>query len=494
MANRCPSCGGTLRFDIQKQKLVCEYCESEFAPDSIAEMGGAGESEAFGSEPESETMDAKIFTCPNCGAEVFATDLDAVEYCSYCGTFVTLESRLAKLQKPSYILPFTITKEKCLELYKEKLKKTHFLPKDMQANNAENMFRNTYIPFWVYTEKMNPDASVKFSTTESWRSGNTEYTQHYDISAKPEGTVDGIFFDASATLDDRISEQIGNFSLDSLQPYNSSLMTGSYADVADVEKNVYEDDVRKKGEDAISNAVASEINSQDRFSSDFRHHSSVSHLNSKNTDGNYSNVDAKLAMLPVWFMTWKNKDRLCYSVINGNTGKMFAEIPADLKKYTLVSLLLSLPIFAIFNFCFTFMPGTILLITAVLTAIMFFTRMGVLKKLNRQENRMDDKGFQRVFAAQEGQSSQTERSASNESSEKEGKKKVSLSGIPSIIALAVTAFLIYKKYPNDLYYYIGVFLNILSTFVSVASVVKAHNLSCSRPIPHFFDKSKEAGK
>ncbi|MBQ2081678.1 MAG: hypothetical protein II461_07945 [Treponema sp.] len=140
------------------------------------------------------------------------------------------------------------------------------------------------------------------------------------------------------------------------------------------------------------------------------------------------------------------------------------------------------------------MPGTILLITAVLTAIMFFTRMGVLKKLNRQENRMDDKGFQRVFAAQEGQSSQTERSASNESSEKEGKKKVSLSGIPSIIALAVTAFLIYKKYPNDLYYYIGVFLNILSTFVSVASVVKAHNLSCSRPIPHFFDKSKEAGK
>ena len=99
MANRCPSCGGTLRFDIKKQKLVCEYCESEFAADSIAQMGGAAESPAFDQAAGDgaaggETIDGKIFTCPNCGGEVFATDLDAVEYCSYFGTFVTLESRL----------------------------------------------------------------------------------------------------------------------------------------------------------------------------------------------------------------------------------------------------------------------------------------------------------------------------------------------------------------------------------------------------------------
>ena len=106
MANRCPNCGGTLRFDIKKQKLVCEYCESEFDTNSIAQMGGAAESQAFGQEAgqnsaneetAGETIDGKIFTCPNCGGEVFATDLDAVEYCAYCGTFVTLESSLASL-------------------------------------------------------------------------------------------------------------------------------------------------------------------------------------------------------------------------------------------------------------------------------------------------------------------------------------------------------------------------------------------------------------
>ena len=114
MANRCPGCGGTLRFDIQKQKLVCDYCKSEFDADSMEDVKSAEERPAF----NGESMDAKIFTCPNCGAEVFATDLDAVEYCSYCGTFVTLQSRLARIQKPSYIVPFNITKEKCIELYK----------------------------------------------------------------------------------------------------------------------------------------------------------------------------------------------------------------------------------------------------------------------------------------------------------------------------------------------------------------------------------------
>ena len=42
MANRCPGCGGTLRFDIQKQKLVCEYCDSEYDAESIEEVMNSG--------------------------------------------------------------------------------------------------------------------------------------------------------------------------------------------------------------------------------------------------------------------------------------------------------------------------------------------------------------------------------------------------------------------------------------------------------------------
>lgn len=497
MANRCPSCGGTLRFDIQKQKLVCEYCESEFDPESIKEMQGAGESEAFGSEPSEdaggETIDAKIFTCPNCGAEVFATDLDAVEYCSYCGTFVTLESRLAKLQKPSYIVPFTITKEKCLELYKEKLKKARFLPKDMKVENAESNLRSTYIPFWVYTEKFNENANVSFKTTETWTRGNTEYSQEYNINVKPSGSVSGVFFDASATLDDRISEQIGNFDTENLQTYNSSLMTGSYADVADVKHEVYADDVFLRGSVALGKKVKSEIEGTDRFSDTFHRSSSLPAVLSSQQGSDYATLDAKLAMLPVWFMTYKNKDRLCYAVINGNTGKMFTEIPSDIKKYTLASIILAIPIFFLLEMVLTLTPVNVMIGTAIISFIILLSRLGALRKLKRQENRTDDKGYQTVFNASDESSAENENARqSAETPKAKEKKKFDFVTLVSIASIVATVIMFFSKLPNDILYYGISFLSIAATFLSVASLVKAHNLSCSRAIPHFFDKRQGA--
>ncbi len=486
MANRCPSCGGTLRFDIQKQKLVCEYCMSEFDASSMPQMGGAGESQDFGQEQAQEgggdTIDAKIFTCPNCGAEVFATDLDAVEYCAYCGTFVTLESRLAKLQKPSYILPFAITKEKCMELYKEKLKSARYLPKDMTAEKAESSFRRIYIPYWTYQMDFNPDTQISADTKESWTSGNKEYTQHYTIQARAEGRLDNLFFDASATLEDRISDDIRNFSTDSLQPYNSSLMAGSYADVADVDKDTYEDEVYQEGKNIILEEMRSGLSKNGGrgvSGESVRKTSNLSSFSSSQDKRSLGTVSAKLAMLPVWFMTYKNKDRLCYAVVNGSTGKMFAEIPADIKKYTISSIILAIPIFILLELFFTLMPKTLLIATAILGLVILFSYWSVSRKLKRQERRTDDKGYQKVFGRQEGSS---------------GGGSSGPGALVSLLSLIAAVGIVYLNPVDDLIYYGGALLCITGSFLTIASMVKAHNLSCSRPIPHFFDKRKEAGK
>lgn len=478
MANRCPSCGGTLRFDIKKQKLVCEYCMSEFDAENAPQMGGATESQAFGQEEE--TIDAKIFTCPNCGAEVFATDLDAVEYCSYCGTFVTLESRLAKLQKPSYILPFTITKEKCLELYKERLKAARFLPKDMSAEKAESSFRRIYIPYWAYELEFDRNNLLSMNTHESWTSGNKEYTQHYNIQARAEGRMENLFFDASATLDDRIGEEIGNYPLDSLQPYNSSIMAGSYADVADVSKDTYESDVYGRGKEVLTDEIRSDLSQNGGRGASGASVRSVSSLSTFRTTQDIKTIgkiSSKLAMLPVWFMTWKNNDRLCYAVVNGSTGKMFAEIPSDIKKYTMTSLFLAVPIFILLEMFLTLMPKTLLIATGILALIILICYWRVSDKLKRQENRLDDKGYQRIFGKQK---------------ETTGGNSFGLGSLIAILSLVAAGGLIYLNPVDDLLYYGGAFFCIAGAFVAIASMVKAHNLACSRPIPHFFDKKKEA--
>ena len=497
MANRCPSCGGTLRFDVQKQKLVCEYCESEFDPDGVEETKGAVESPSF----NGETMDAKIFTCPNCGAEVFATDLDAVEYCSYCGTFVTLESRLAKIQKPSYIIPFGVTKEKCLELYKEELKKAHFLPSYMNEKNAESKFRNFYIPFWLYTQKFKPDAEVKFKTTVDYVEQDAEFRQKYDVgkrryevTAKVSGNVEGMIYDASVNLEDRISDEIKNFPMDSLKEFKRNVMAGSYADVADVQSKTYSEDACKWGFESVAPKVQETVENKKRSEVEGDLGKSAKFFTDVSLSQNIDECcesDSKLAMLPVWFLTYKIKDRVFYSVINGFTGKVFAEIPVAIKKFLLWSFVAAVPFFLILELLFGFAfnydfanpknVNDIWFITLIVSiGELIFDRRPFLKKLAREKNKDDDKGYKAV---------------GTETSDKKT-KKMDFTAVAIVIALVVS-FVIVRLFGGEksvMPGYVAAVINIITIFASIASKIRAHNLACSRPVPHFFDKNKEAGK
>ena len=498
MANRCPGCGGTLRFDIQKQKLVCEYCDSEYDAESIEEVRSADEKLVF----KGESMEAKIFKCPNCGAEVFATDLDAVEYCSYCGTFVTLESRLARIQKPSYIIPFNVTKEKCLELYMEELRKSHFLPKYMNAESVESNLRNFYIPFWVYSQKFKEDADVKFKTTVDYTEKDVDFRQRFDVglmryisTAKISGGVEGMIFDASSNLEDRISEEIKNFPITSLKPFKGAVMAGSYADVADVKSETYTEDACAKGLTVVAGKIQDKVKGSEAIHIEVKYGKKAMFFTDPalwQNPEDYCDVDAKLAMLPVWFLTYKNKKRVFYSVINGFTGKMFAGIPVDVKKYLFWSIILAIPFFIVlellfgpaFNFDFadpkkvnSFWLFTLL---AALGEV-FLDRRVFLQKLDREMNRADDKGYKTL---QKG-----------DSVKKDKKKKIDFTTIKLVLAL-VLAFIIVRFFGAESVIpgYVAAIINIITIFASIASKVKEHNLACSRPVPHFFDKRTEAGK
>ena len=52
-------------------------------------------------------------------------------------------------------------------------------------------------------------------------------------------------------------------------------------------------------------------------------------------------------MFPVWFLSYRKKDRVAYATVNGQTGLVVADIPIDPKRYLLGSLLLAIPIFAL---------------------------------------------------------------------------------------------------------------------------------------------------
>ena len=73
----CPSCGGDLKYDISLGKLKCAYCESAFLPTDPGITQSVAEEET--------AIEAKVFMCPQCGGEMYSTDVDATAFCSYCG-------------------------------------------------------------------------------------------------------------------------------------------------------------------------------------------------------------------------------------------------------------------------------------------------------------------------------------------------------------------------------------------------------------------------
>ena len=64
----CPGCGADMKFDPEKQKLVCRYCDKVLDPKEYHAPKAAEASEQEG------YYTATIFTCPQCGAEILSTE------------------------------------------------------------------------------------------------------------------------------------------------------------------------------------------------------------------------------------------------------------------------------------------------------------------------------------------------------------------------------------------------------------------------------------
>jgi uncharacterized protein len=106
-------------------------------------------------------------------------------------------------------------------------------------------------------------------------------------------------------------------------------------------------------------------------------------------------TDTKLAMLPVWFLTWRRKDRIAYSVVNGATGEISAEMPISTGKFLLGTLLLAVPLFFLFNLLFMITATKMMLISSLLTCVGVILYFLELREIVRRETHVYDKGYLR---------------------------------------------------------------------------------------------------
>lgn len=377
----CPSCGGGLRFDIASQQMACDYCGSQFDPASTADMNKEAK--------ETKTFESYVFLCPSCGGELLTTDKnDAVGFCPFCGGASMLFDRIHQQWEPEYIIPFQITKEQCKELYAKEASKSIFTAKQYRDPQLIESFRGIYMPYWNYQ-------AIQKGSFHMQGEYNGFFTKKtYSISGETDLKLDGYGHDASMAFDDRLSENIAPFDPSMHRPFAPGYLSGFYADIGDVDAHAYD----AKGEDCIRENTAQLMAKDPQIEHPKGSSNKVSAI-PQTAKIPTKIVSAQRTLYPVWFMSYRNKDKITYAAVNGQTGKVSADLPVSPLRVMIAVLLLG----AILAAGMFFLPSvkanlTLLMTTALLivgTIILRFNYKNVVNPESGLDATEEAKQFQK---------------------------------------------------------------------------------------------------
>ena len=462
--SKCPACGAELAYNIKDEKVFCEYCKSTFDPKEL-ELG-----EKYSKNVE--TFEGKGYSCRQCGATLLTFDETAITFCSYCGSQAVIEANMVKINKPDYVIPFKKTKEECINEYKKVIKNALFVPNYMKDAVTVEKFRGIYMPYAVFKTSFH-GLSSNTGKKYSHRLGDYVYYNLYDIKAQVDAEFDGISYDVLSKFYDEYSGGIP-FDYNGAEPFNKNYLLGFYADTKDVEADIYDDNV----EDITTDASSSQLSKRREFSK----------YGCTNPKVKLRVTDRKMGMFPVYFLAIRDKEnKIHYAVVNGQTGKVAADLPIDFKKYIIGTLLLSLIFIIILNMGSVILPKTVLIFSLIATIMGMIISNSQLNKIFIRDKKLDDEGYVSVNGTNEEVDTKNKfvyyvngvKKYKYKMPFKEKKKYLFKYLIPLIIGLLVLAL----NPVDDEYYYITAIVSFIIIIISFKDLVKEHNMLTSNKLP-----------
>lgn len=350
VSHKCPNCSANIEFDIFTQNFTCRFCGSAFSKEKIEkiyptdELAKQLEEEAAPTEQQIHETDIfretnQLYSCPNCGAEIISENKDTTStFCHYCNSVINLAGRLSGRYKPDKIIPFKKTKEDAIEGFKAWCGKKMFLPKGFKSEKTLEEIKGIYVPYWIADCCVNGELVALCKNSSSRRSGNTVTTTTKEYTAVRRGSIiyRGVPADGSSRANDQLMENIEPFNYDELVDFSMAYLSGHNAEKYDVDKET----VFPRISGRVCSAAASEFR---------RTITGYSTVISQKSEFQITHINWNYALMPMWFLSYKYKDKNYYYAMNGQTGKFGGNLPTDKAKVTLVSIALGIAPFLFFG-------------------------------------------------------------------------------------------------------------------------------------------------
>ena len=328
VAYQCPCCGAPLAYDGASGKLTCAACQNSYELDVLETMQAEQNEEDIRFDVRAEAFDTQdaqqmqAYICENCGAELVTEDTTTATECPYCGSPTILPDNIEGGVKPELVVPFVVSKEEAQKQFEDYFKGKKLMPNIfLTTRNRIAEMRRLYVPYWMFDCSAYGDIVYEATRRHVRRMGEWEITDtdHYAVHRAGSMMFEHIPVDGSEKLDNMITESLEPYDMSAAVPFKPAVLAGAMADHADVDAQACVDRVKQRVSRSMEDAIRGTVGAYSSVA--------VRSRNIYTEDGRATPV-----LMPVWLITTEKEDKVYTFAINGQTGKLTCDVPADTTK------------------------------------------------------------------------------------------------------------------------------------------------------------------
>ncbi|MEL6671932.1 MAG: hypothetical protein AAFR61_07055 [Bacteroidota bacterium] len=343
--NHCPECGGKLKLDNNKRKLVCTSCDYtrniNERSDQVAEIT-LFDRVRFDEFEREMGRGMKYVSCQGCKGIIGVPKHQVVKNsCPFCGSNdwqAVEEANKPMPLKPFGIIPFTIPRKVASGKLARYLRKGNpiFLPPAIFKLPKEVNLRGVFVPMYL----------MDVFTRSTWRGQGgirrTNNKKESYIAWEPTAGYWERFHNdlpvlASKVADGKLFDNIAPFDTKKVVPYDPAYLTDWLTEVYQMK----EIDGAKKADETINKEVETYVKGRIKGSEtkDLK-------INREKMLLTFRHV-----LVPVWMATFRYQGKAFQFMINGQNGRITGQRPLSFRRmYIAVGLIIALLVFLVLRF------------------------------------------------------------------------------------------------------------------------------------------------
>ncbi|MDR0790980.1 MAG: hypothetical protein LBE47_00395 [Methanomassiliicoccaceae archaeon] len=321
----CPVCNASMRFSIADNALKCEHCGQ------LEEIKG-GDNNVMRRELTDSVMrehepwtDCIVLRCGLCNASIDVDKKDIVKTCPFCGNPNIMKTEELPGIKPDSMIPYKVTKESAVELFKKWIKGKIFAPGECRKKaRAENM-NSVFSPTWSfsantsssYSGTLGKNHTVTYRDSQGRTQTKTEI-RWFRVSGRINADYNDVFIPSGKLIPDNVAKKLEPYPVKEAVKYTQEYLPGKTAEHYSRDINTCFNDFGKYVYSDLCQRIRRKYNAD--------------HVGKMDINTTYNSKYFNYLLIPNHIANFTYNKKLYNFYVNGSTGKVVGKYPISVLK------------------------------------------------------------------------------------------------------------------------------------------------------------------